>query len=80
MAAIGIEYCVPCGFLNRAQDVQSAILQTYGERIDRVALVTGDSGVFKVTVDEELVFDKATDEFDVDAIVDQVGDRIPTTA
>ncbi len=80
MAAIEIEYCVPCGFLTRAQNVQSAILETYGERVDRVALVTGDSGVFKVVVDDELVFDKASDEYEVDTIVDRVGDRLPTTA
>lgn len=80
MSAVEIEYCVPCGFLDRAQHVQSAILETYGERIDRVALVTGDSGVFRVSVDSEVLFDKAEEEFDVGAIVDRVGDRLPTAA
>jgi selenoprotein W-related protein len=73
MTDVEIEYCVPCGFLPRAQDVQEALLEEYGQQLDRVALRTGDHGVFTVTVDGDLVFDKENDEYDVDAIVDSVG-------
>jgi selenoprotein W-related protein len=73
MTDVEIEYCVPCGMLPRAQDLQEALLEEYGQRLDTVALRTGDSGVFKVRTDGELVFDKADDEYDVDAIVDAVG-------
>ncbi|MFC4451635.1 SelT/SelW/SelH family protein [Halorussus aquaticus] len=73
MTDVEIEYCVPCGMLDRAQDVQHALLSEYGERLDSVALVTGDSGVFEVRADGEQVFDKDEDEFDVDAIVESVG-------
>ena len=69
MTTIEIEYCVPCGMLNRAQDVQEAILRQYGDSIDRVALVTGDDGIFVVRADETVVFDKTEDDYDVDAIV-----------
>ncbi|NEU58155.1 SelT/SelW/SelH family protein [Halorussus sp. MSC15.2] len=75
MTDVEIEYCVPCGMLDRAQDVQHALLSEYGERLDSVALVTGDSGVFEVRADGEQVFDKDEDEFDVDAIVESVGQR-----
>lgn len=51
MTSVEIEYCVPCGFLERAEDVQHALLTSFGERLDRVALVTGDHGVFEVRVD-----------------------------
>ncbi|PSQ40124.1 selenoprotein, partial [Halobacteriales archaeon SW_12_71_31] len=44
----------------------------FGRRLDTVALRTGDSGVFRVAVDGEGVFDKAEDEYDVDAIVERV--------
>ncbi|USZ69787.1 Rdx family protein (plasmid) [Halorussus salilacus] len=74
MTAIEIEYCVPCGMLDRAQDVQHALLEEYGERLDSVALVTGDGGVFEVRADGETVFDKDDDEYDVDAIVESVGE------
>lgn len=80
MTQIEIEYCVPCGMLPRAQDLQEALLEAYGERLDRVALVTGDSGVFEVRTDGDLVFDKEEDEYDVDAIVDAVGERVSAAA
>lgn len=69
MTRVEIEFCVPCGFLNRAQDVSEALLKQFGEELDEVALVTGDSGVFVVRANGEVVFDKTEDEYDVDAIV-----------
>ncbi|WP_138006486.1 SelT/SelW/SelH family protein [Halalkalirubrum salinum] len=69
MTTIEIEYCVPCGMLNRAQDVQEAILRQYGDAVDRVSLVTGDDGIFVVRADDTVVFDKTEDDYDVDAIV-----------
>ncbi|MFB6159631.1 MAG: SelT/SelW/SelH family protein [Haloferacaceae archaeon] len=80
MTEVEIEYCVPCGFLPRAEDVQHRLLDEFGGRIDRVALVTGDHGVFTVAVDGERVFDKEKDEYDLDAVVDRVADRIDETA
>ncbi|WP_327053701.1 Rdx family protein [Halomicrococcus gelatinilyticus] len=76
MARVEIEYCVPCGLLERAEDVQHALLSEYGQRLDAVALKTGDDGVFEVRVDGEDVYAKEEDEFDVDRISDRVGDRL----
>jgi len=76
MTRVEIEYCVPCGLLERAEDVQHALLSEYGQRLDAVALKTGDDGVFEVRVDGEDVYDKEEDEFDVDRISDRVGDRL----
>ncbi|MCL9817632.1 SelT/SelW/SelH family protein [Natronocalculus amylovorans] len=72
MTAVEIEYCVPCGMLNRAQDVQEALLRQFGESLDRVSLVTGDDGIFVVRADGEVIFDKTADDYDVDAIVRRV--------
>jgi selenoprotein W-related protein len=69
MTRVEVEYCVPCGMLNRARDVSEAVLKQFGEEVDEVALVTGDDGMFVVRVDGEVVFDKTEDEYDVDAIV-----------
>jgi selenoprotein W-related protein len=80
MTNIEIEYCVPCGMLDRAQDVQHALLSEYGERLDSVALVTGESGVFKVRADGEQVFDKDDDDYDVDTIVESVGQKVSASA
>ena len=76
MATVEIEYCVPCGFLERAEDIQHALLANFGEELDRVALVTGDHGVLEVRLDGETIFDKADDEYDVDGIAREVRDRL----
>ena len=76
MATVEIEYCVPCGFLERAEAIQHALLAGLGEELDRVALVTGDNGVLTVAVDGETVFDKDENEYDVDEIVREVRGRL----
>jgi len=81
MTRVEVEYCVPCGMLNRARDVSEAILKQFGESVDEVALVTGDDGVFVVrAADGEAVFDKTEDEYDVDAIVRAVKPHVGATA
>lgn len=76
MTDVEIEYCHPCGYLDRAQDLEHAILDAYGLELDGVRLQVGDGGVFQVRVDGEQVFDVDDEEYDVDAIVDRVGDHV----
>ncbi|MFC7155402.1 Rdx family protein [Halomarina halobia] len=76
MTTVEIEYCVPCGFLRRAEDVLHVLLTSFGDRLDRVALVTGDHGVFVVRVDGEVVFDASEDDFDADEIARRVRSRM----
>jgi len=79
MTAVEIEYCHSCGFLDRAEEIEHALLSGLGERLDRVALVVGEKGVLRVSVDgtgeSEVVFDKEDDEYDVDEIVRRVRER-----
>ncbi|KAB1191924.1 SelT/SelW/SelH family protein [Haloferax sp. MBLA0076] len=72
MTDVEIEYCVPCGFLERAEEIQHTLLQQFGQKLDRVALVTGDHGVLTVTVDGERVWDKSEDEYDPDEVLRRV--------
>lgn len=76
MTTVEIEYCVPCGFLDRAEAIQHALLGQFGDRLDSVALVTGDHGVLTVAVDDETVWDKADDEYDVDDITRRVREAL----
>ncbi len=76
MTDVEIEYCVPCGFRERALDVERAILSALETELDRVSLVMGDHGVFRVTVDGEAVYEKSEDDYDVDGIVRQVRERL----
>lgn len=72
MTNVEIEYCVPCGFLDRAMDAQRALLTTFGEELEAVTLRTGADGVFVVRIDETVLFDKSEDPYDVDEIVRSV--------
>ncbi|WP_290818560.1 Rdx family protein, partial [Halovivax sp.] len=74
--SVDIQYCVPCGHLDRTQDLQEAILSEFGRELEAVSLVTGDSGIFRVSVEDELIFDKEEDEYDPDAIVERVRERV----
>ena len=77
MADVRIEYCVPCGFLDRAEEVQHALLTSLGEDLDSVALVTGEKGVFRVHVDGDTIYDKDEDgDYDVDGLVATVRERV----
>ena len=76
MTSVEIEYCVPCGFRERALDVERAILNALETDLDRVSLVMGDYGVFRVTVDGEAVYEKSEDDYDVDGIVRAVRERL----
>ena len=76
MTRVEIEYCVPCGLLDRAADLQTTLLELFGQQLATVALRTGDGGVFAVRVDGETVYDKAEDEYDEDAIVAAVRERV----
>ena len=74
---VEVEYCVPCGHLERAIDTQRVILSEFGQKLRSVALVTGDKGVFKIRVNGEQIFDKkAGDTYDEAAILAAIKERI----
>lgn len=68
---IEIEYCVPCGYLDKAADAQKTILSEFGEALDGVTLKTGNKGVFTFRADGEVLYTKP-DEYDLDRIVDTI--------
>ena len=76
MTTVEIEYCVPCGFRDRALDVERAILTALETDLEELTLTMGDHGVFVVRVDGEVVYDKSEDDFDVDGIVRDVREAL----
>lgn len=80
MTSVDIEYCVPCGHLDNAIRTQRELLESYGRALDAVRLRTGEGGVFEVSVEGDLVWDKAEDGYDLDAIVEAVDDRVGASA
>lgn len=73
---IEIEYCVPCGHLDRAVATQRELLETYGRDLETVTLRTGHGGVFKIRIDGRLVLDAKRDGYDLGAIHEMVEGRL----
>lgn len=74
---VEIEYCVPCGHLDRAVETQRELLSTYGRQLDGVCLRTGEGGVFKIRLDHEVVLDAQQDGFDLDRVYKEINERLP---
>lgn len=72
---VEVEYCVPCGHLDKAMDTQRVILSEFGQRVRSVALVTGDKGVFKIRVNGDEIFDKSQG-FDEAKILASIEERV----
>lgn len=77
---VEIEYCVPCGLLSAAEETGHALLSRYSARIAGLRFVTGRGGVFRVTDGGRVVFDKADEGFDLDAILTRVGEAVTPKA
>ncbi len=75
---IEIEYCVPCGYLSRATEAQTRLLEEFGGRMESVTLKTGSKGVFTFRADGNEVYSKP-DLFDIDAIIHTVHGLLPAT-
>lgn len=73
---IEVEYCVQCGLLDKAIEVERALLSQFGDSLEAVRLKTGAGGVFKVRVDEDEILDGKRDSYDLDAIRSEVRDRL----
>lgn len=68
---VEIKYCVPCGYLGRAEELQHALLAEFGGRLEAVTLKTGDSGVFELSANGDKLFAKP-EEFHLDEVVARV--------
>jgi selenoprotein W-related protein len=77
---VEIEYCVPCGLLDKAIEVERMLLAEFGSKLDSVRLRTGSGGVFKVRADAEEIFDSKRDGWDPARISADVAERITVPA
>ena len=75
---IAITYCTQCRWLLRAAWLAQELLSTYGSDLNEVALIPGTGGVFVVTYDQTLIWDRKADGGFPDAKVlkQRVRDRL----
>jgi len=77
---VEIEYCVPCGLLDKAIEIERMLLAEFGSKLDSVRLRTGSGGVFKIRAGTEEIFDSKRDRWDPQRIRADVADRVSSTA
>jgi len=57
-STITIEYCTQCGWLFRAAWMAQELLTTFVEEVELLSLKPGTGGVFRISVGDEIVFDR----------------------
>lgn len=75
---IVITYCTQCNWLLRAGWMAQELLSTFGGDLGEVALVPGTGGVFHITCDGELIWERKRDGGlpDVKTLKQRVRDRL----
>ncbi|MEO3750564.1 Rdx family protein [Streptomyces sp. B6B3] len=74
---VSIEYCTRCRWLPRAGWLAQELLGTFEAELAEVALVPGTGGVFRVSVDDEVVWDRSEQGFpEPTAVKRLVRDRV----
>ncbi len=59
--SVSIEYCTGCQWLLRAGWLAQELLMTFSDELADVKLVPGYGGVFRVHVDDTLIWDRKED-------------------
>lgn len=57
-ARVTIQYCTQCQWLLRAGWMAQELLSTFAQELGEVALIPGTGGVFRIAVDDELIWDR----------------------
>jgi selenoprotein W-related protein len=59
---IAISYCTQCKWLLRAAWMAQELLQTFGDDLSEVALIPGTGGIFSISVNDEVIWDRKARE------------------
>ncbi|MEQ6291177.1 SelT/SelW/SelH family protein [Vogesella sp. GCM10023246] len=75
---VAIRYCTGCRWLLRAAWMAQELLTTFEKDVAEVALQPGSGGVFQVSIDGELLWDRARDGGfpDIKELKQRVRDRV----
>lgn len=75
---VAIRYCTGCRWLLRAAWMAQELLTTFEKDVAEVALQPGSGGVFQVSINGELIWDRARDGGfpDIKDLKQRVRDRV----
>jgi selenoprotein W-related protein len=58
---IAISYCRQCNWMLRAAWMGQELLSTFAEEVGEVALIPGTGGIFEITVNGAVIWDRKSD-------------------
>ncbi|MFD1744626.1 SelT/SelW/SelH family protein [Rhizobium helianthi] len=58
---IAIHYCTQCNWMLRSAWMAQELLHTFGDSLGEVALVPGTGGIFEISVNGALIWERARD-------------------
>lgn len=58
---ITITFCTQCNWMLRAAWLAQELLQTFGQDVAEVALIPGTGGIFVITADDSVIWDRKND-------------------
>ena len=75
---VAIAYCTQCNWLLRATWMAQELLSTFGSDLGEVVLLPRSGGLFQITYDGDLIWDRKTDGGfpDVKTLKQRVRDRL----
>jgi selenoprotein W-related protein len=75
---VAIRYCTQCNWLLRAAWMAQELLSTFGTDLGEVSLQPGTGGVFVITYNDEVIWERKTDGGfpDVKQLKQRVRDRL----
>ena len=75
---VRIEYCTLCHWLLRASWMAQELLSTFPQDLSEVTLVPGPGGIFRISLDGEVIWDRKEEHGfpDIAALKQIVRDRV----
>lgn len=58
---VTIHYCTQCNWLLRAGWMAQELLQTFGQDLGEVALIPGTGGVYEITLNGQVIWERKRD-------------------
>ncbi len=80
MTEVEIEYCSVCQLRPQAMKTSEEILKNHESDIEAVRLKVGKDGVFKIRLDDEIIWDKKVEELDLDEVEKNLQSKLEQTA
>lgn len=71
-----VDYCTECGYREEALETARFALEEFEAEIDSIRLVPSKGGIFRLSVDGEIIFDLEETDFSKDKIIEAIGERL----